>query len=240
MSEQQKIVRVTFETTEPALVVADKTCVLLVSVGQKYHEDGRLAGTIELINKSNFKSVVIAVADTLQRHNLPSMSSQEAYEYSLKTGDEWLIRNAVTINKLQTDTKILRWDTALNNKYYVDIKEKIEKEYANNPVYKNAVNTTILTFTDRMKKRDENIDFNLSFTNCLKYLIEECPIIMPLWAAQGYDFIIYPKPMTSAMSMTREIFVKNIYPNKAAWLSLKFKKLGTPANQAQFLSKAEE
>jgi len=45
-----------------------------------------------------------------------------------------------------------------------------------------------------------------------------------LWASLGYDFIIYPKPVTPAMDKTRDLFVKDVYPAKCRWLHLRFKK----------------
>jgi len=58
----------------------------------------------------------------------------------------------------------------------------------------------------------------------LQYLIEELPIVMPLWAQMGYDFIIYPKPITPAMKKTYELFVENRYDAKCQWLYMRFKK----------------
>jgi hypothetical protein len=214
----------------------NKSCILLVSTGQKYHEGERLAATVDLINKSHFSSCVIAVADTLQRHNFHTMPTTIAYQHGLQTGDEWIARNADVINTLIPKTKILRWDTALQNIHYAGIKEKLDREYVENPAYRDAINDTIAIFTDRVKKRDTESNIDNITANCLTYLLEECPIIMPLWALEGYDFIIYPKPMTKAMAMTREIFVEQEYPNKAQWLALKFKKLSMPVNERQMTS----
>jgi tRNA-dependent cyclodipeptide synthase len=226
-----KFVKVNFDSSTPNSDYQDKKCILLISVGQKYHESDKLAATIELINKSKFKSCVVAVADTLQRHNYSNMSPHDSYHRSLKSGDEWLERNFKIIDNLTATKEILRWDTALQDENYPALRKKIEVEYAKNKIYRDAVNSTISKFTDRIIKRDEKLDFDTVFSNGLKYLIEECPIIMPLWACQGYDYIIYPQPMTNAMSMTRDIFVKPQLPDKAQWLSLKFKKLCVLSNE---------
>lgn len=47
---------------------------------------------------------------------------------------------------------------------------------------------------------------------------------MPMWADFGYDFIIYPQAMTEAMRYTYQVFVETLPKDKAAWLSLQFKK----------------
>jgi len=48
---------------------------------------------------------------------------------------------------------------------------------------------------------------------------------MPLWASQGYDFIIYPQPMSDAMQETYQRFVAPLM-DKANWLSVRFKRVG--------------
>lgn len=229
MNNKRNFLKASF-VSEKSLPTENKKCILLISVGQRYHEDDKLAATIDLINKSKFSSCLIAIADTLQRHNYLDKSLDEAYQTSLLMGDEWINRNINIINRLNPKVEILRWDDALQNEQYAFFKQKIEKEYQVNNSYQNAIHTTISSFTDRVKHRDPYANIDLIFSNCLKYLIEECPIIMPLWASQGYDFVIYPKPMTKAMAMTHELFVKPIYHNKGDWLSLKFKKLAIAMN----------
>ncbi|MFE4874818.1 tRNA-dependent cyclodipeptide synthase [Streptomyces sp. NPDC056682] len=198
--------------------------ILLVSVGQRYHEADKLRATVDLINRSGFGLCTIAVADTLQRNNYIGMSEDEAYAHSLRAGDEWLTRNAEILGGLEVEHEVLRWDEALAHEDYAGLKKLVEDKYHTDPVYRGAVNSTIGKFMDRLTKRDENADLEAAFNGCLTYLIEECPIIMPLWAAQGYDTVIYPQPMTSAMAMTYELFVRPFHPGKGNWLSLKFKK----------------
>ncbi|OGT35895.1 MAG: hypothetical protein A3F11_03865 [Gammaproteobacteria bacterium RIFCSPHIGHO2_12_FULL_37_14] len=218
-----------FDGNKKTIHTENKKCVLLISVGQKYHESARLSATIDLINKSNFSSCTISVADTLQRHNIQDKSPEKAYITSLQLGDEWLARNEKHINKLKSAVTILRWDETLNDTDYPLFKKKIENEYVGNKFYRDAVDSTINTFLDRLKKRSLHIDLEMVFANCLKYLLEECPIIMPLWASQGYDYIIYPKVMTTAMAATYELFVKPSYQDKANWLALNFKKINAPS-----------
>ncbi|PQQ23292.1 hypothetical protein [Photorhabdus hindustanensis] len=202
--------------------------ILLISVGQKYHEGDKLAATIDLINKSGFSSCTIAVADTLQRHNYLGMSYEAAYRFTYELGTSWIARNSEVLAALSIPNNILRWDEALNDISYLAFREDIEGLYVNDPAYKEAINETIGIFIDRMVKRDPSIDTVQAFIRCLNYLMEECPIIMPIWAAKGYDFVIYPQPMTAAMDATRERFVVEKYPGKERWLSLRFKKRSIP------------
>lgn len=205
--------------------LSGKQAVLLVSVGVNYHEAEWLTGTIALINQSNFSRCTIAVADTLQRHNIVSNDQESAYNIALRLGNEWLSRNDQILSQLNCEVKILRWDEVLTHPTYSYLKQKIENEYHENAFYKEMIDSTINTFLARIKKRNPSIDLENIFSNSLQYLIEECPVIMPLWASQGYDFVIYPKVMTKAMATTYELFVKPFYPGKCQWLALEFKRL---------------
>ena len=76
--------------------------MLLISVGQPYHESDKFKATIELVGRK-FKSCTLMLADTLQRHNISAqegISEQEAYQTSLERGDAWLYRNKNAVESL--------------------------------------------------------------------------------------------------------------------------------------------
>ncbi|POX37959.1 tRNA-dependent cyclodipeptide synthase [Streptomyces sp. Ru73] len=206
------------------LTLAGKRAVLLVSVGQRYHEGDKLRATVDLVNRSGFGHLTIAVADTLQRTNYLDLSAEEGYVRALREGDEWLERNEKILGRLTVPHDVLRWGQALHDPEYFAFRRRIEHAYENNPGYRRAVDSTIGKFIDRLTARDPSADVELAFGKCLSYLIEECPVIMPLWAHRGYDYIIYPQPMTAAMAETQRLFVTEEYPGKGGWLSLRFKK----------------
>ncbi|OKI06048.1 tRNA-dependent cyclodipeptide synthase [Streptomyces sp. CB02923] len=221
-----------FEEAAKKLRLADTKAILLVSVGQRYHEGDKLRATVELLNRSEFKQVTIAVADTLQRSNLHGLSPEEAYTRSLREGGDWLERNAKMLGRLSVPNEVLRWDEALTDPDYAGFRQRIEHAYENNPLYRQAVNATIGKFINRFTPRNPEADTEKAFRGCLEYLIEECPIIMPMWAHQGYDYVIYPQMMTAAMAETQRLFVAEEYPGKGGWLSLRFKKRAAAAEQA--------
>ncbi|MFJ8308907.1 MULTISPECIES: tRNA-dependent cyclodipeptide synthase [unclassified Streptomyces] len=213
------------------LTLAGTRAVLLVSVGQRYHEGDKLRATVELVNRSGFQELTIAVADTLQRSNYLDVSPEDAYTRALHQGDEWLERNEKILGQLSVANQVLRWDEALDDPSYGEFRQRIEHAYQHNPQYKSAVDATIGKFIDRLTSRDPGAEIDQAFKGCLKYLIEECPIIMPMWAHQGYDYIIYPQPMTAAMAETQRLFVTDEYPGKGGWLSLRFKKRAATSEQ---------
>ncbi|MDR3478597.1 MAG: tRNA-dependent cyclodipeptide synthase [Gammaproteobacteria bacterium] len=201
----------------------NKKAIFLISIGQSYHESKYLSATINLINKANFNSCTIALADVLQRHNYSLTHPQDvALQIAIENGHTWRDRNSNILNMLNTKNEIVSWDTWLKHPLYPSFRKEIDDTYYTNPCYKNAVNNTADIFLSRFSKRESNIKQNFDQSLCLEYIKEECAIIMPLWAHLDYDFIIYPKPMTSAMENTHEIFLKE-KPHQMHWLSLHFK-----------------
>ncbi|MEV4436608.1 tRNA-dependent cyclodipeptide synthase [Streptomyces sp. NPDC049585] len=201
-----------------------RKAVLLISVGQRYHEGDKLQATVDLANRSGFGQVTIAVADTLQRTNYTGLPPEQAYAQALAAGDAWLARNAAILDRLTMSHPVLRWDQALRDPMYPVFRERIEHAYHHEPDYRQAVHATVARFLDRLLARRPDTDTLAAFHDCLAYLIEELPLIMPTWAHRGHDYVIYPQPMTTAMAETRRRFVATGFPGKAAWLSLRFKK----------------
>ncbi|CDG96849.1 conserved hypothetical protein [Xenorhabdus bovienii str. puntauvense] len=208
----------------------NKTALLLISVGKSYHEGFKLAATIDKINQSGFGRCIIVVADTLQRHNYDGGKAQHNYAKSLALGDYWLRQNNEIIATLAIPYEIQRWDEWLRHESYRYYYDNIVNTYYTNDYYRQAVNETIRSFSERNSLITGTIEYENSFYRSLFYILEECPVIMPMWAEHGIHFIIYPRPMTSAMSKTRELFVKEQSNNYVNWLSLKFKKIRSVDN----------
>ncbi|MFI0228072.1 tRNA-dependent cyclodipeptide synthase [Streptomyces sp. NPDC017086] len=204
--------------------LAGRRTILLISVGQRYHEGDKLRATVELLNRSGFRHVTIAVADTLQRTNYLELDPGAARRRALREGDEWLERNGKVLGRLSVPNDVLRWDEALQDPDYPRFLQQVKNAYRDDSHYRAAVDATIRRFIERMVARDPDVDTDEAFKACLAYLVEECPIIQPMWAYQGYDHVVYPQPMTEAMSETHRLFVAREYPGKGGWLSLKFKK----------------
>ncbi|MBV8604305.1 MAG: hypothetical protein JO224_06420 [Pelomonas sp.] len=201
-----------------------KRAVLLVSVGQDYHEGDKLAATVELLNRCELAHCTIAVADTLQRHNEPEPDPARAQCLAHAAGTHWLRRNDAILGALRPNCEVLRWDDARADAAYPGWCRAVRRAHAESAPYRAALQQTVDAFVQRAAKRCPDVDCGELAGKCLSYLLEECPIIMPLWASQGCDYVVYPQPMTAAMRATRELFVRERYPGKARWLSLRFKR----------------
>ena len=170
-----------------------KKIILLISVGQPYHESNYLSAAINLINKEHFGFCTIAVADTLQRHNYClKLSQDEAYNLAEEKGEAWRKRNSGILSTLNIDNELINWDTWLNHPSYSYFRKKIDDLYSLDEDYKQGIDNTINSFALRVTKRQQYPaeESRLFEALCLEYIREECAIIMPLWASLKYDFII--------------------------------------------------
>ena len=204
---------------------SNKKALLAISVGQPYHENGKLMATINLLNKHAFEQCDIVVGDTLQRYNYyGKMSEKEALSHCYQQGEDWLKRNGSSLAKLKIPHSIIRWNELLAHENYEKYKNKIVKAYHNECQYKSALHSNVERYIERLQDLNPELGQDVLFSFGLGYLLEETPIIMPLWAEMGYDYIVYPKPLTVGMAKTRELFVEGKFENKCQWVSLRFKK----------------
>ncbi|MCE1114381.1 MULTISPECIES: tRNA-dependent cyclodipeptide synthase [Pseudomonas] len=205
-----------------------KRCVLAISVGQEYHEEQKLSSTVHLINKSGFSQVKVVVADTLQRHNKHGKSPGEALSASIRDGDAWLARNRKYLAGLEAPVSISRWNQELASDRYADLRQQVNALYRDSEDLRGAIESTIGVFIERLRLRDPEADLERAAAQCREYILEEVPIILPQWAQEGYDYVIYPQQMTHAMAEARRLLIEPHAPERVHWLPLKFKKRGIP------------
>ncbi|MGD9108289.1 MAG: hypothetical protein PVI75_03870 [Gammaproteobacteria bacterium] len=225
---QETLVKVTFRCDEQnKQKMLNSNCIIHISVGQEYHEGEKFIATMDLINRT-FKSCTIMLCDTLQRHSLrikyPELSDDELYNKALALGDEWLKRNSCAYKYLSIDSKIMRWDEWLNHDEYTKYRKQIDELYKNDAEYRNKIHATINKFLERQGLLNDKMSFKL----CETYILEECPILVPLWAQTGCEFIIYPRFRTAAMLATYQYFVGNTERNILQEVALKFNKRTVP------------
>ena len=206
-------------------------CSLLVSVGQKYHEDEKLAATVELI-RGRFKKCVINLADGLQRHNNhlfdPHLSEEESMAKSVREGDDWLSRNRSIYEGLDMPYEVVRWNHWLSHERYCDCRAKIEELYSSNRECQMAYEHSIREFLTRFEKRCHgSVDKSKYFKACLEYLKEECSAMM-LYPEEAIHFEIYPNPRTFVLSFIYERLIAPVFPNLLRPLALRFKRYSVP------------
>lgn len=206
------------------LPLAGTSCLLAISVGRDYHEGARLAAAVDLINRRGFGACTVGIGDTLQRHNIAHGDMVARHATAARAGREWLARNRDILDRIAVPTTIATWDEYIGDDRYAGLREQVDTAYRQDHGYRAAIEATIDIFLERVAARGEPVDRAAAADQCRRYILEEAPVIMPLWAQEGYDYILYPQRMTPAMAYTRALFVAPTRPNKAQWLPMKFKK----------------
>lgn len=214
--------RAVFQAMRPN--TQNKNAILLISVGQKYHEGQRLVAAIDLINRSNFLKCTIMVADSLQRYNHYHLAQDEAHKAANQDGEDWIKRNLPIIQQIKTKYEIIRWDKHLScDEFCKKYRDELLQDYNSNQKVREVINTGIEKYIARQEFITNEENKNMLSQISLNYMLEESAILMPLWANQGYDYIIYPKKMTEMMNLSYEKFVLPIMPDKVKWLPLRFR-----------------
>jgi tRNA-dependent cyclodipeptide synthase len=205
------------------------SCVLLISVGQQYHEGESLKAIVDAINSSQFKFCNVVMGDFIQRYTLQilkNISANQAEAQAILDGDAWLDRNRPTINTLSMPFRIFRWQEWLMNPRFEQYYAAVKSEILTSTSFQHEFEKSIEEFLVRAQKLYPNQEI-FSTENrrlCLEYLQEECSIIMPLWAFHyDFDFVIYPAHKLDAMEATYQKFVAP-YTSKLYWLPLRFKR----------------
>lgn len=205
----------------------DSHGMLLISVGQLYHENEKMLATFELIGRK-FKHYTIMLADTLQRHNIKAsmdITEEEAYQISKNNGDKWIEKYEVKANKYKNYLGIQRWDTYLNHPSFEIKKQIIEKAIqGDNSKLKTAIQYSVDEYILRGERANlPKRQITFLRQNCESYLIEECSIML-LLAEENFNFDIYPTSRNAAMETVYNLFIKSEIRKVLAPVSLRFKR----------------
>lgn len=216
-----------------------KTLIIGISVGDEKQEGSYFSALMETINKlakeANVQTCLIAVCDSLQRHNYMidgTTTEETALTKSILVGNQWVEKNMQSLTQLQIIFKVIRWEEWRNNKKFKLAISDIKKLYEEDSFFKEAVEKSIRSFTSRFKTRykklenNSDIDEDALYQCCRNYLLEECAIIMNFWPMQedqNQKFILYPGKMTAALECAYEKLItqKNFF----SWQKYRFKKV---------------
>lgn len=200
-------------------------CIMLISVGQKYHEGGELSAAVKLADK-HFAFCNIMVCDTLQRHSLkldyPQSTDEEIFSLSKKLGDEWIERNTKSLSNFAIPYTITRWDHWIAEGQYLTYHKKVCRLYNDDISYKEIVDKIAYEFLDR-KNLINSSRHDSAFDLCVKYLLEESAVAC-LWVLNGYKYDVYPSRSNLAMITAYNKLVQSKVDYGAKSLSLNIKK----------------
>lgn len=166
------------------------SCRLQISVGQEKHEGEKFNATIAWA-ATRFKKVVICVNDTLQRYNLMAelgLTEEIARERAFEMGTRWI--GQVLAPHLDKDPVIIRWDYWLNHPDYPEVLKKINGLYAENEVFRSAVEAEIDVFMLRRENSGQPVtQWHKSLSR--RYLLEESAVF-PLMFQHDRAADVYP------------------------------------------------
>jgi hypothetical protein len=227
-STQQASYRVTFRGGNPRdrKNFKEKRFIMPISIGQAVHENGRMLGTLTLIDRS-FNSGIILVDDLIQwrTKNIfhPELSDDSLKDLCLQDGDIWLKRYKPHIEKIMTvDHKIMRWAEFLAHEKFEERHQRVKQLRAKNSAYHEAFDRNINEYVGRLFQRCSGLDYNHAYNQCLAYLEEECAV-MTLWPEIA-DIEVYPSNRNHAMQMTNELIIKPLYGRSLDHTGLRFQK----------------
>jgi hypothetical protein len=201
-------------------------CSLAISVGQPAHEGDKFAATIDIINDT-FGKCIIIIGDGLCRY-IMSVKAHKNFAESHKAanilGKQWINRNKEIIDRLIIPYKIIRWDYWLNHPLFVNAKRKIDSLYSNDDIFRGIVNNAAENFTKRDQKRPTSTyyDYNKILNASVLYLQEECAAML-LWVTENIDFEIYPRYRNTAMEYVYKKFILPKYGETLLPLSIRFR-----------------
>lgn len=201
------------------------TAIIGISVGQLAHEGEKLRATIELAKKK-FKSVTIALGDTLQRHTMSislNLSLSQLHTEARVQGDQWLSRNSYIISCCADTVPIIRWDFWLNSSDYTIEKEKFIRTYNSDEKFRYEMEKTIDEFQQRFVRRCPTACPSKIREASFAYLMEECVIMILIWKKFGYNYIIYPGKVLDIVAETRRRFLSPGCANFVHWLRVKLR-----------------
>lgn len=205
----------------------DSHAMILVSVGQSYHEGEKMIATLDLVSRK-FEKYTVLVADTLQRHNIEAatgLSTKDALYLAKKKGEEWTENYKEEIQKRDGFYGIKKWDDYLSSKKFEDKLSTINKKFDDNQHYiSKAIEKSVHEYMQRgdriglPEKERKELE-----SKCATYLKEECAAML-LWIEDGFNYEVYPTPRNDAMAATYENLIEPYYQDILKPVSLRFKR----------------
>ena len=151
---------------------------LMISVGQEYHEGGKLKAVVDWINRNpSIKEVHVSVNDYLQRHNYyaQGFTEQRADAIALSEGALWIARNEDTLSGIQAKTQITRWNDWFGGGDYQKARNTLTEYTQMNTNFESAIWEDASVHAARKVQRGETMPPAL-MRHSMEYLQEELAV----------------------------------------------------------------
>nr|MBI1231934.1 tRNA-dependent cyclodipeptide synthase [Cytophagales bacterium] len=161
------------------------TFILGISMNTTSHSGQALGKIVELINSREHKKDIINVGDALYRftYMAQGMSEEEATAEALKLGDDWIAQNISILEGLESDWKILRWSSFLEDPRFNGYYDQFAKAYEESDLLRSAIARDIRGFYARTRG-SEYRPTDLEIECSTRFFIEE----LAVYAIQFEDY----------------------------------------------------
>lgn len=191
-----------------------KACILGISLGQEYHKGAQLEAIIEFADK-HFETVVISIADSLQRFNLANkrkVDQEACAKDAISLGDEWFEKHREIIGKLGDKAKIIRYSDFVNTDAYRTRVKILERQYQTRPLFRESIKRLVDAHLQQSTFLEKyGIDENTSALS-QKLIMEEIAIDS-LIAERGYRLEFYPGKLHLRESVFSGLQEQDISPS---------------------------
>jgi tRNA-dependent cyclodipeptide synthase len=205
-------------------------CRVCISVGAPFAEGDNFRLVMEWLRKY-FTECHVVLADTLQRHNLPSYLSEEDREKAVRiAGDAWLAHNLSVVRAAGTRTEFSRWNDWLFHPDFDHYRQQIQELYLAGGEFRSAVHRDINSFLARRYSWHELGD--IAYSRCCRYVLEEVAFVA-LIETKLPSVEVYPGSQLAAVKVFRQTEIEGAPASlaKVRFVELRFSPLGNSSAQ---------
>jgi len=160
---------------------------LMISVGQPYHEDGKLQAVVDWINRNpQITDVHVSVNDLLQRHNSEAagLGPKHARSLAAAEGALWLARCEPILSQLTAARTTTRWQAWLEHKDFATTLAALHDLIQQDIGLADALEKDSVALAERRLKRGEPVAaLRTMKAHSREYVLEE----MAVFALQCRD-----------------------------------------------------
>jgi len=218
-----------YGTTLEKILNREHNIYIGISMGNRYFSKENIEAYIEWGLRCTRENLIVFIADSIQSYNYQAFRGLTEKEATVKAADisiqyknmvKRIINRMKNMGKLQKEIPIIGFDTAADNDYYRQNREKIQQEYHNNPRFRDAIidlmKQNVKAITQETTREQLDIAAN--------YLLLEIPLQYHM-THEGTTYDLIPYPGVSTAKFLDRLQNKEIFPELAEKLGLGIQRL---------------
>jgi tRNA-dependent cyclodipeptide synthase len=189
------VVRITPQITDEKLSTY-RECYMGISLDNPVFRGKSLAAMLAWALE-RFDSCLVVTGDYLRRHNervMGGLNGEEAGQAALRAGDEFIDREKELFSRLPAErVRLIRWKECLAFAEYESSKAALDKLFAADASFREAVQKDAVSFVARQLRKNGNLatsEEEAIAVSC-EYLLEEIAVFSAL-SQRGRHVELYP------------------------------------------------